>query len=122
MFKLFEKFDTNLKKQLNMGGDFNLFFDSNLDAQGGNPTIKKKSLLKLIELKGACGIWDIWRVRNSKSKWFTLAQKHPSGFIQRRLDYMFISNTLQKFVTMTEILTLKWELLKYEVQNFTLTI
>ena len=34
-----------------MAGDFNLFFDSKLDAQGRNPTIKKRSLAKLIELK-----------------------------------------------------------------------
>ena len=36
-----------------MTGDFNLFFNSNLDAAGGNPTIKRKSLAKLIELKEA---------------------------------------------------------------------
>ena len=34
-----------------MGGDFNLFFTSKLDAQGGNPTIKRKSLAKVIEFK-----------------------------------------------------------------------
>ena len=34
-----------------------------------------------------------------------LHKKNSSGFIQRRLDYIIISNTLQEFVTMTEILT-----------------
>ena len=34
-----------------MAGDFNLFFDSKLEAQGGNPTLKKKSLAKCIEFK-----------------------------------------------------------------------
>ena len=34
-----------------MAGDFNLFFDSKFEAQGGNPTFKKKSLDKLIEFK-----------------------------------------------------------------------
>ena len=48
---------------------------------------------------------DIWRVRNTKSRRFTFAQKHSSGFTQRRLDYMFSLNTLQEFVTITEILT-----------------
>ena len=33
-----------------MAGDFNLFFESKLDVQGGNATIKK-SLAKLIKLK-----------------------------------------------------------------------
>ena len=54
-----------------MAGDFNLFFDSKLDAQGGNPTITKKSLAKLIELKEN---YDLWGVRNTKSKRFTFAQ------------------------------------------------
>ena len=39
-----------------------------------------------------------------KSKRLTFAQKHFSGFIQLRLDHMFISNTLQQFVNMTEVL------------------
>ena len=54
-----------------MAGDFNLFFDSKSDAQGGNPTITKKSLAKLIELKEN---YDLWGVRNTKSKRFTFAQ------------------------------------------------
>ena len=88
-----------------MAGDFNLLFDSNLDAQGGNPTIKKKLLAKLFELKENYDLCDICRVENTKSKRFTFVQKHSSGFIQHRLDYMFISNTFQKLVTMTEKLT-----------------
>ena len=48
--KLLEEFDISLTKQLVMAGDFNLFFNSKLEAQGGNPTLKKKSLAKLIEL------------------------------------------------------------------------
>ena len=52
MFTNLEKFDKNKKKQqIIMAGDFNLFFDSKLNAQGGNLTIKKKSIAKLIELK-----------------------------------------------------------------------
>ena len=48
---------------------------------------------------------DIWKVRNMKSRQFNFTQQHSSGFIQRRLDYIFIPNTLQKLVTTTEILT-----------------
>ena len=40
-----------------------------------------------------------------KIKQFTFIQKHSLGFIQYRFDYILISNTLQEFVTMTEILT-----------------
>ena len=50
MFVLLEKFDTNLKKQIIMAGCFDLLFDSKLDPQGGNPTIKNKCLAKLIDL------------------------------------------------------------------------
>ena len=45
---------------------------------------------------------DIWRGRNMKSRQFTFTQKHSSGFIQLRLVYIFISNTLQELVTMTD--------------------
>ena len=41
-----------------------------------------------------------------KSRQFTFTQTHSSGFIQLRLDYIFISNALQELVTTTEILTL----------------
>ena len=75
MFVLSEKFDINPEKQLIMAGDFNLFFDSKLDAQGGNPAIKKKSLAKLIELRKNYDLCDIWRVRNTKSKRFTFYTK-----------------------------------------------
>ena len=64
MFVLLEKSDIN-KKQVIIAGYFNLFFDSKLDVQGGNPTIKKKSLAKLIELKESHDLCDIWRVRNT---------------------------------------------------------
>ena len=87
-----------------MAGDFNLFFDSKLDAKGGNPTLKKKSLAELLEFKETYELYEIW-VRNTKSKQFTFKKKHSLGFIQRRLDYTLISNTLQEFVTMTKILT-----------------
>ena len=83
-----------------MAWDFNLFFKSKLEGQGGNPTLKKKSLAKLIEFKETYDLCDFWSVRNTKCKRFTFT----SGFIQRRLYYILISNTLQEFVTMTEIL------------------
>ena len=48
---------------------------------------------------------DIWRVRNTKPRRFTFAQRHSSDHIQRRFVYAFLSNTHQEFVTITEILT-----------------
>ena len=89
--KLLEDFDISLTKQLVMAGDFNLFFNSKLEAQGGNLTLKKKSLAKLIEFKETYDLCDIWRVRNTKSKRFTFTQKHSSGFIQRMLQLININ-------------------------------
>ena len=46
----------------------------------------------------------IWRIRNPKAKQYTFRQKHVSGFLQRRLDYFFISNNIQEFILDTDII------------------
>ena len=104
LFALLKTFDINPNKHIIMAGDFNLFFSSKVDAAGGNPTLKRKSLAELIELKEAYDLCDIWRVRNAKVKQFTFTQQHSSGFIQRRLDYFFILNGLQEFASTADIL------------------
>ena len=58
MFAVLKRFDINTKIQTIMAGDFNLLFDSKLDAQGGNPTIKKKSLAKFIEFEESYDLCD----------------------------------------------------------------
>ena len=40
LFAQLKTFDINLNKHIIMAGDFNLFFNSKLDAAGGNPTLK----------------------------------------------------------------------------------
>ena len=69
-------------KNINYAGDFNCFFNSDLEASGGNPALKKKSV----------------------SKCYTFRKNHFSGYIQRRLDYIFVSNTLQESLQQTSIL------------------
>ena len=39
LFELLEEFDISPTKQPFMAGDFNLFFNSKLEGQGGNPTL-----------------------------------------------------------------------------------
>ena len=39
---------------------------------------------------------DIWPIRNPQSKTFTFRQCRFSGILQRRLDYLFISNNVQE--------------------------
>ena len=45
LFALWKTFDINPNKHIIMAGFFNLFFNSNLDAAGGKPTLKKKFLM-----------------------------------------------------------------------------
>ena len=84
------------------GGDFNLFFDCNLDAAGGNPSLKKRSLAKLMNIIQKLDVSDIFRVRYPTSKRFTFHRKNP--LLQRRLDYLFTSNLLQEFIGDVKVL------------------
>ena len=85
-------------------GDFNLIFYKNLESTGGIPLLKKHSLSKIIKLNENLNLCDIWRVRNPHKKLFTFQQKHFPGIIQWRLDYIFVSNSIQESVKKTEIL------------------
>ena len=85
-----------------MAMDFNLFFD--FGCTGWESYLKKKSLAELIEFKETYELCDIWRVRYTNSKQLPFTQKYSPGFIQRGVDYILPSNTIQVFVTMTEIL------------------
>ena len=50
LLALIEEIDEISTKKLILGGDFNLIFDCNLEAYGGNPTFKKKVLQPLVKL------------------------------------------------------------------------
>ena len=131
-----------------MAGDFNLLFDWKLDAQAGNPTTKKKSLAKLIELKESYDLCDIWTVRNMKYRQFIFTQqqssdpspvifslskgnncligkgfwKFNSSFTKEQNYITEIKKLICSFCTTNESLynrQLKWELWKYEVWKFT---
>ena len=96
---LLDSLDIRQNKQLILAGDFNAFLYKMLEAKGGSPCLKNKSVAKLIKIKAHFDLCDIWRRRNPDVKQFTFKQKHASGFIQRRLDYFFISNSLQDLIT-----------------------
>ena len=86
-------------------GDFNIFFSSKLETRGSKRITKRKSIIKLVDIKESLDICDIWRIRNPKRQNFTFRQNHSTGFIERQLDYIFVSNCLQKFVIYTDVLT-----------------
>ena len=87
-----------------LAGDFNIFFSSKLEAREGKPIPKRKSIIKLVDIKESLDICDIWRIRNPKRQNFTFRQNHSTGFIERQLDYYFVSNCLQEFVNYTDVL------------------
>ena len=99
---LLDRLDIHQNERIILAGDFNLFLDTTLEAEGGSPCLKKKSVAKLIKIKEHFDLCDIWRLRNPDVKQFTFRQKHASGFIQWWLDYFFISNSLQDVITHTD--------------------
>ena len=87
LHKILQNVDDIGDKNIIIGGDFTFHFNSKLEAKGGKPTLKKKSIGKMIELIESFELCGIWRIRNPTEKRFTFRQNHISGYIQRRLDY-----------------------------------
>ena len=75
LFKLGLDINTSCKPIF--GGDFNLIFDTTLDASGGNPSFKKRALSKLIKILQNLDATDIFRVRHPLLKHFTFHRKIP---------------------------------------------
>ena len=102
---LLEQIQNIGEKSIILGGDFNFYFNEKLETSGGSPLLKKHSISKFLEIKESLNLCDLWRVRNPKMKTFTFRQHHFSGLIQRRLDYLFISQKLQESVKKIQILS-----------------
>ena len=66
--------------------------------------LEKKSTSKILQLTAKYNLVDIWRITKSTTNRSTFRQNHSSGFIQRRLDYVFVTNSLQKSIQKTNIL------------------
>ena len=57
--KMLETIKDLYDKHIVLAGNFNLFFDTSLDSNGGQTALKKKSIAKYIELKEKFGLSDI---------------------------------------------------------------
>ena len=57
---MLEAFDDLENKIIILGGDFNLFLDPVIEAEGGNPVLNTSSVSKLIEIKEKYNLCDIW--------------------------------------------------------------
>ena len=68
-------------KNVIFSGDFNVFFDTNYGAQGGDPTLKKKLIAKLIHITESVELCDISRVKNLKKNNLHIARDvTPTSF------------------------------------------
>ena len=61
---LLQNLDVSQNKRIIFADDFNIFFNSKLEAKGGKPLLKRKSIAKLVEMKESLDICDICRIRN----------------------------------------------------------
>ena len=68
---LLEDFEILPDKNIIFGGDFNLFFDQDLEASGGTANLKHKSIARIIKLKEKRDLCDIWNIRNEKKRRYT---------------------------------------------------
>ena len=91
---IFNRLQSSENTTSTWGGDFNLFFDVELDANGGSPKLKVKSLSKLLSMMSEGDLCDIYRIRNPEAKRFTWRRKSP--FKQRRLDFFLVSDIVQE--------------------------
>ena len=88
-----------------MGGDFNLITNSYLDAKGGNTNLKLNSLSELAKLQEKFDLCDIYRIRNPTLRRFSFRQNTRNRIkIHRRLDYFFVSSSLQGKILKPDIL------------------
>ena len=101
--KIIENFVADKEqKKIVIGGDFNITLDSDLDCSGGNPS-KKDSVKNIQDLCLDYDFVDIWRIRNPETKRFSWRQKNP--LIQRRLDYLIISDVCQEDIEKPNIIS-----------------
>ena len=71
---LLSDFSLDDTKTIVFAGDFNLFFNQKIEATGGNPVLKKKSISKVLQITKKYDLIDIWRVRSPSSTRFTLGK------------------------------------------------
>ena len=98
---IFDKIEISGNTTLIWGGDFNLFFNINLDADGSSPELKVKSVSKLLSMMLKNDLCDIYRIRNPQEKRFTWRRKTP--FKERRLDFFLVSDMLQDNIRTVDI-------------------
>ena len=98
-----ETYNDIFEFEIIIGGDWNFILDKKLDADGGNPLLKLSSIAELTKISEKFDLCDIFRIRHPDKRRFSFRQPTPRRL--RRLDYFLISNSVQEYVTRSEILT-----------------
>ena len=89
-----DSYDFDPNSKIVIGGDFNIFFDEDLDCLDSHPKIKQKSVNIVKDIMLANELIDVWRIHHPDKKCFTWRKPHST--IQRRLDFWLISNSTQE--------------------------
>ena len=92
----------DLPQFLILGGDTNTPF-SHLDKQGGHPNLKNEAINAFDRLKQRFSLIDSYRVKNPDKIEFSWEVFNPQ-IIRERLDVIFVSNSLQDYITETGII------------------
>ena len=85
-----------------LGGDTNTVF-SHLDKQGGSNILKSNAINAFEDLKTQFSLFDTYRIKNPLSRDYSWETFNPN-LIRERIDVLFVSNTLQDYVTETGII------------------
>ena len=64
LLTMLKSIDIYENTNLLLAGEFNVFFTTNLECCGGNPSFKQKSFAKPIETIETFNLCDIWKIRN----------------------------------------------------------
>ena len=91
--------NTDLPQFLVLGGDTNTVF-SNLDKEGGNQHLKTHAIQAFETMKQNFELFDSFRNKNPLKRVYTWETLNPS-IIKERIDILYVSNSLQDFVTET---------------------
>ena len=83
------------------GGDWNFTENVDIDRRGGNPSIWKKSVTGMLEIKEHFDLIDIFRIRNEEKREFTHKSKRHGT--QSRIDRFYISDSLQSYISSATI-------------------
>ena len=69
------------------------------------PTLKKQKFAKINQILEKFDVFGIGQMRNPTLKRFTFWKNNCSGYIERRLEFFFFSNTILEATKNTYILT-----------------